>query len=73
MQRKSDIRKMLQGYPSYISKEQLCKICHISKRTALRLLEDGSIPCKSNGKQTRKFQIALADVEAFFCLRDKPE
>lgn len=65
MQRKSDIRKMLQGYPSYISKEQLCKICHISKRTALRLLEDGSIPCKSNGKQTRKFQIALADVEAF--------
>lgn len=69
MQRKSDIRKMLQGYPSYISKEQLCKICHISKRTALRLLEDGSIPCKSNGKQTRKFQIALADVEAFLLKR----
>ena len=69
MQRKSDIRKMLQGYPSYISKEQLCKICHISKRTALRLLEDGSIPCKSNGKQTRKYQIALADVEAFLLKR----
>ena len=69
MQRKSDIRKMLQGYPSYISKEQLCKICHISKRTALRLLEDGCIPCKSNGKQTRKFQIALADVEAFLLKR----
>ena len=69
MQRKSDIRKMLQGYPSYISKEQFCKICHISKRTALRLLEDGSIPCKSNGKQTRKFQIALADVEAFLLKR----
>ena len=69
MQRKSDIRKMLRGYPSYISKEQLCKICHISKRTALRLLEDGSIPCKSNGKQTRKYQIALADVEAFLLKR----
>ena len=69
MQRKSDIRKILQGYPSYISKEQLCKICHISKRTALRLLEDGSIPCKSNGKQTRKYQIALADVEAFLLKR----
>lgn len=69
MQRKSDIRKMLQGYPSYISKEQLCKICHISKRTALRLLEDGCIPCKSNGKQTRKYQIALADVEAFLLKR----
>ena len=69
MQRKSDIRKMLQGYPSYISKEQLCKICHISKRTALRLLEDGSIPCKSNGKQTRKYQIALADVEVFLLKR----
>ena len=65
MQRNEDIKQRLQGYPSYISKEQLCKICHISKRTALRLLEDGSIPCKSNGKQTRKFQIALADVEAF--------
>lgn len=65
MQRNEDIKQRLQGYPSYISKEQLCKICHISKRTALRLLEDGSIPCKSNGKQTRKYQIALADVEAF--------
>lgn len=62
MQRNEDIKQRLQGYPSYISKEQLCKICHISKRTALRLLEDGSIPCKSNGKQTRKFQIALAGV-----------
>lgn len=69
MQRKNDIRKMLRDYPSYISKEQLCKICHISKRTALRLLEDGSIPCKSNGKQTRKYQIALADVEAFLLKR----
>lgn len=69
MQRNEDIKQRLQGYPSYISKELLCKICHISKRTALRLLEDGSIPCKSNGKQTRKFQIALADVEAFLLKR----
>ena len=69
MQQNEDIKQRLQGYPSYISKEQLCKICHISKRTALRLLEDGSIPCKSNGKQTRKFQIALADVEAFLLKR----
>lgn len=69
MQRNEDIKQRLQGYPSYISKEQLCKICHISKRTALRLLEDGCIPCKSNGKQTRKFQIALADVEAFLLKR----
>ena len=69
MQQNEDIKQRLQGYPSYISKEQLCKICHISKRTALRLLEDGSIPCKSNGKQTRKYQIALADVEAFLLKR----
>ena len=69
MQRNEDIKQRLQGYPSYISKEQLCKICHISKRTALRLLEDGSIPYKSNGKQTRKYQIALADVEAFLLKR----
>lgn len=69
MQRNEDIKQRLQGYPSYISKEQLCKICRISKRTALRLLEDGSIPCKSNGKQTRKYQIALADVEAFLLKR----
>ena len=69
MQRNEDIKQRLQGYPSYISKEQLCKICHISKRTALRLLEDGSMPCKSNGKQTRKYQIALADVEAFLLKR----
>ena len=62
---------LLQEYPSTITKEQLYKVCHISKRTALHLLEHGIIPCQSTGKKTRKYTIATADVIAFLDKRDK--
>lgn len=45
--------------------DQLYRICHISKRKAKWLLENGVIPCEDSGKRTRRFQIHLEDVITF--------
>lgn len=45
-----------------ITKDQLYKICHISKSTALYLLKSGKIPCEYNGKKTRFYKIKKDDV-----------
>lgn len=60
-------------YPETISMEQLYRICHISKRKALWLLEHGVIPCEDSGKQTRRFRILLEDVINFLTKRDAKE
>ena len=57
-------------YPEIITKDQLYRICHISKRKALWLLENGIIPCEDSGKKTRRFKIKLDDVIEFLELRD---
>lgn len=57
-------------YPEIISKDQLYRICHISKRKALWLLENGVIPCEDSGKQTRRFRIHLDDVITFLERQD---
>ncbi len=59
-----------QQYPETISMDQLYRICHISKRKAKWLLENGVIPCKDSGKQTRRFQIRLDDVIIFLERRE---
>ena len=43
--------------PDIITKDQLYRICHISKSTALYLLRSGKIPCEYNGKKTRCYKI----------------
>ena len=57
-------------YPEIISKDQLYRICNISKRKAQWLLENGIIPCEDSGKQTRRFHIRLEDVITFLERRD---
>lgn len=52
----------LKNLPEIITKEQLRKVCHISKRTALFLLKSGLIPNENNGKKTRCYRIKKADV-----------
>lgn len=39
-------------YPETITKEQFYKMAHISKATALHLLQSGLVPCKDTGKKT---------------------
>ena len=48
--------------PDSISKDQLYRICHISKSTALYLLKSGKIPCHDTGKKTHRYTIRKADV-----------
>lgn len=60
-------------YPNVISKEQLWKICKISKYTAQFYLTSGIIPCKDSGKKTRRYSIRIDDVIDFLEKRDKKE
>lgn len=48
--------------PEVITKEQLYKICHISKSTALYLIKSGKIPCECSGGKTRCYKIKKEDV-----------
>ena len=57
-------------YPEVITKDQFYRICHISKRKARWLLENGVIPCEDSGKKTRRFKIKLDDVIEFLEFRD---
>ncbi len=58
----SEIKAIKTTYPSIIAKDQLYRICHISKKTASFLLESGLIPNENTGKKTRKYRIRLDDV-----------
>ena len=51
--------------PDIITKDQLYRICHISKSTALYLLKSGKIPCEYTGKRTRCYKIKKEDVIAY--------
>lgn len=70
----TDYSALLLEYPTVISKDQLYRICHISKRKATWLLEHGVIPCKDSGKKTRRFQIYTADVVNYLItLENEPQ
>ena len=62
---------ILTQYPDTITKEQMYQICHISKRTALYLLESGLVPSQCTGKKTRKYTIATVDVIAYLIQRER--
>lgn len=62
------------AYPETISKEQFYRIAHISKATALHLLQNGLVPCKDTGKKTRRYTIRTDDVIAYLIDREiQPE
>lgn len=61
---KCDIKE-LNLYPNVMSKEQFLKACHISKRTALFLLQSNLIPNEYTGKKTRCYKIKKEDIISF--------
>lgn len=63
-------REVLTEYPEYITKEQMYRICHISKKTCLFLLESGLVPSVDSGKKTRRFKIKTTDVVQYLRERD---
>ena len=52
-------------YPKTMSKDQFYRVAHISKATALYLLQSGLVPCKDNGKKTCRYTIKTRDVIAY--------
>lgn len=46
----------------YLSKEQFCKECHISKATALYLIESKLVPAINTQRQTNRYLIAHSDM-----------
>lgn len=50
--------------PDKISKDQFCKICHMSKKTATKYLGN-VIPCSDNGKKTHRYTINKTDLISF--------
>lgn len=64
------IKSIREQYPAYVSKEQLYKICHISKQSAKLLLDYGIIPCENLGKKTRKYRIRLDDIITYMEQRE---
>ena len=63
--------KEFKNLPTIMNKEQLRAACHISKRTALYLLQSGLIPCETTGKKTRCYSIKKKDIIAF--LKDREQ
>lgn len=57
-------------YPPTVSADQFRQICHISKRKATWLLENGIVPCKDSGKKTRRFTIDIEDVIKYLQARE---
>ena len=64
-------KEILEQYPEYITKDQMYRICHISKKTCLFLLESGLVPNIDSGKKTRRFKIKTSDVIQY--LRDRDD
>lgn len=52
-------------YPKTMNKDQFYQVAHISKATALYLLQSGLVPCKDTGKKTRRYTIKTTDVIAY--------
>lgn len=62
---------ILEQYPIYMTKDQMYRICHISKKTCLFLLESGLVPCLDSGKKTRRFKIKTTDVIQYITWRNE--
>ncbi len=66
----TEYQYILEQYPIDMTKDQMYRICHISKKTCLFLLESGLVPCLDSGKKTRRFKIKTTDVIHYLEDRD---
>ena len=69
MRKKYD--KLRDQYPDYISLDQLRQICHIAKRSALYLINNGIIPAIDTGKKTWRYQISIDEVIRYLRRREQ--
>lgn len=57
-------------YPKEVTKDQFYRIAHISKATALYLLQSGKVPCKDTGKKTRRYTIKTEEIIHYLINRE---
>ena len=62
MKEKKQFAELRKQYPESMNKEQFYRAAHISKATALYLLQSGLVPCTDSGKQTHRYTIRTDDV-----------
>lgn len=55
-------RRQVEACPEVMTKEQFRIACHISKRKAKELLDNGIVPCEITGNKTWKYRIKKSDV-----------
>ena len=55
----------------YISKEQFCKQAHVSKRKAVELMQNGTVPAIDTYRKTRRYWIAQEDVDRYILNKTK--
>lgn len=67
----TDFSYLFEQYPEVVSLEQLYQICHISKRKAQWLLEQGYIPCEDTGRKTWRFRIKTKDIVLYLTKRER--
>lgn len=48
----TNYKQLLKDYPDVMSLDQMRTVCHISKKTARLLLQNGYIPHTNTGKKT---------------------
>jgi len=58
-------RRQVEACPEVMTKEQFRIACHISKRKAKELLDNGVVPCKITGNKTWKYRIRKSDVLSY--------
>lgn len=56
--------------PDEITKEQLYKLLHISKRKAKWMLDEGIIPCQNRGTKTHTYLIRMEDLRIYLARPD---
>ena len=56
--------------PDEITKEQLYKLLHVSKRKAKWMLDEGIIPCVNRGTKTHTYLIRMEDVRIYLSRSD---
>ena len=67
---KTNYERLLKDYPTVMSLDQMRIVCHMSKKTARLLLQNGYIPHTNTGKKTHTYLIAKSAIINYLTERE---
>lgn len=62
MSNENQYKSLLSEFPDYMTKNQMYKVCHISKRTCLYLFSAGLVPYRRVGINEDRYRVKTVDV-----------